>query len=80
MTVVGTTLIVNVLFGSPNWLGPLIGVKKLCFQKHRVREGPWRFREGFREGKKICCKNSGNVKVREGSVKPNVKGIGNVYD
>ena len=60
---------------SPKRIGPFWGTKKLCFSKHRIREGPWRLREGLREGKPWLCKNTGIVKVREGSVKEAVKGI-----
>ena len=68
-------LIASYDYRGHNWMAPFSGAKKRCFQKYRIREGPWRFREGFREGKHPLYENSGNVKVREGSVKLIVKGI-----
>ena len=47
-----------------------------CFSRRlAVRGGPWRVREGKREGRNTEVKNPQSVKVREGYVKRNVKQI-----
>ena len=56
MTVARTPLRKKYSVSSPKWIGPFWGTKKLCFSKHRIREGPWRLREGLREGKTWFCK------------------------